>query len=81
MRSNLKKHEFIGLVMIFISGTLIGIGLFSTFWLANRPLLSGTNTLISAKEMLVFPIFFGLGFILWALGQIELKEALPGKRM
>ena len=81
MKTNLKKHEAIGLVMIFFSGTLIGLGLFGTFWLANRPfLLGGEAPLIQGKEILLFPLFYGVGFVLWALGSIELKEAMPGRR-
>ena len=81
MKSNLKKHEFIGLVMIFLSGTLLGMGLYITFWGANRPLFYGSlEQLIRGKEFLLFPMFYGLGLVLFALGQIELKEALPGKR-
>ena len=82
MVSNLKRHEFIGLVMLFLSGTLIGVGLYMTFWGANRPLFHGSlNYLISGKEYLIFPLFYGLGFVFWALGNIELKEAMPGKRL
>ena len=81
MKSNLKKHELIGLLMVFFSGTLIGLGLLGTFWLANRPLILGANApLVTGKEILLFPLFYGLGFILWVLGNIELKEAMPGKR-
>ena len=43
MRSNLKRHEFIGLVMIFIAGTLLGVGIYLTVWGAVRPLLYGTT--------------------------------------
>jgi len=81
MKSNLKKHELIGLFMLFLSGTLLGLGLFVIMWGANRPLFYGSlEQLIKGKEFLVFPLFFGLGFVLYALGQIELKEALPGRR-
>jgi len=81
MKSNLKRHELIGLLMIFLSGTLIGLGLYITFWGANRPLLFGSvDKLLSGKEFLLFPLFFGLGFVMFVLGQIELKEAAPGRK-
>ncbi|MFH2021454.1 MAG: hypothetical protein ABIJ34_08645 [archaeon] len=80
MVSNLKKHEIIGLLMIFLSGTLIGFGLYLTFWGANRPLFFGRlDQLISGREFLLFPMFYGLGLVLFELGKIELKEAMPGK--
>jgi hypothetical protein len=81
MVSDLKRHEIIGLIMIFCAGSLIGLGLYITFWGANRPIFYGSiDYLISGKEFLLFPLFYGLGFVLWALGHIELKEAMPGKR-
>ena len=80
MKTNLKTHELIGLLMIFLSGILIGIGLFATFWLAIRPFFITGSTLITVKEFLIFPFFYGLGFVMWAMGHIEIKEAKPGKR-
>jgi len=81
MKSNLRKHEIIGLVMMFLSGTCLGIGLYLTFWGANRPIFYGSlDYLIKGKEFLLFPLFYGLAALLWALGNIEIKEALPGKK-
>jgi len=81
MKSSIEKHELIGLSMIFLSGTCLGLGLYITFWGANRPLLFGSMSyLLKGKEFLLFPIFFGTGFLLWALGQIELKEMKPGRK-
>ena len=81
MRSNLKKHEFIGLVMIFLSGALFGLGLYMTFWAANRPLYySSLDYLIKTDEIVFLMVIYGLAMILGALGQIELKEALPGSK-
>lgn len=81
MNSNLKRHELIGLIMIFLAGTFIGLGLYVTIWGAIRPLYFGdTDFLMKGKEFLLFPIFYGLGFVLYSLGKIELKEAMPGKR-
>jgi len=79
--ANLRKHEVVGLILVFLSGCLLGIGLYITFWGANRPLFHGSlDFLIHGKEFLLFPLFYGFGFVLWSLGQIELKEALPGKK-
>ncbi len=81
MVSNLKRHEFIGLLMMFAAGTLLGLGLYLTLWGANRPLYYGSlDQLMRGKEFLLFPLFYGFSFVLFALGQVELKEALPGKR-
>lgn len=77
----IERHEAIGLLLIFLSGTCLGIGLYITFWGANRPLLFGSiGYLIKGKEFLLFPLFYGIGFVLWALGQIELKEMKPKKK-
>ncbi len=81
MKFNLKMNELIGLFMLFLSGILIGMGLYVTFWGANRPLLFGSmEYLLRGKEFIIFPLFYGLGFVLWALGHIELKEAMPRRR-
>lgn len=81
MKSNLRKHELIGLFMIFLGGTLIGLGLYSAFWVAVRPLYYGSlGHQISSREFLMFPMFFGLGLVMYVLGNIELKEAMPGKK-
>jgi hypothetical protein len=80
MGSNFRKHELIGLLMVFMGGTLLGFGLYLIMWGANRPLFYGSlQFLMSGREYLVFPVFFGVGLVLLALGQIELKEAVPGK--
>jgi len=81
MKHNLRKHEVIGLILIFLAATSIGIGIYLTLLGAiGRPLLhQSSDYFIKGKEFILFPIFFGIGAILWALGRIELKEALPGK--
>ncbi|MAG08101.1 hypothetical protein CMO89_01400 [Candidatus Woesearchaeota archaeon] len=82
MPHNIRKHEFIGLLLIFLAGTCLGIGLYLTIWGANRPIFyNSLDYLIKGKEMLIFPIFFGIGGILWVLGKIELKEAMPGRNL
>ncbi|MCX6775047.1 MAG: hypothetical protein NTY99_03075 [DPANN group archaeon] len=35
--------------------------------------------MLAGKEMLMMPLFYGLGAVLMTLGRIELAEALPGK--
>jgi len=78
----MRKHEFIGLLLIFLAGTCLGTGLYLTVWGANRPIFyNSLDYLIKGKELLIFPIFFGIGLILWVLGKIELKEAMPGRRL
>ncbi len=78
MASNLKKHEYLGLLFIFTGATWLGLGLYFTLLAAER-LLIANYPLISGSELLMFPIFYGVGGMLMALGNIELKEALPGK--
>ncbi len=78
MRLNLKKHEHIGLFLIFLGATWLGFALYGTLLAANRLLLAQVP-LIAGKELLIFPIFYGLGALMLALGQVELREAMPGK--
>lgn len=78
MKLNLKSHEHMGLFLIFAGTTWLGFGIYGTLLAANRLLLAEVP-LISGKELLIFPIFYGLGALMLALGQIEIKEALPGK--
>jgi len=81
MQHNLRKYELIGIFMIFLAGTSLGIGLYIVAWGANRPLFYGSlGHLIKGNEYLIFPLFFGTAAVLWVMGQIELKEALPGKK-
>jgi len=76
-----KRNEILGLVMIYLGGTLLGLGLYATFWGANRPLFySSVDQLIQGYEWLIFPGFYGLGFLLLALGKIEIKEVKPRKK-
>ena len=81
MKHNLRQHEIMGLVLIFLSATAFGIGLYITIWAAIRPLYYGSlDYLLSGKEFFLFPLFFGAAGLLWVLGKIELKEAQPGKK-
>jgi len=77
-RLNLRQHEFIGLFLIFIGATWLGYGLYGTLLAANRLLLANIP-LLAGRELLIIPLFYGLGAVLVALGMIELREALPGK--
>jgi len=80
-RHNLRKHEVLGLIFIFIAASLFGLGLYLTFWGANRPIFYGSlDYLLKGKELLIFPLLYGTAAVLWVLGSIELKEAMPGKR-
>jgi hypothetical protein len=78
-RANLKQHEFIGLFLIFVGATWLGFALYGTLLAANRLLLTNVPLLVG-KELLIFPLFYGLGALLLVLGSIELREATPGKR-
>lgn len=75
---NLKKHEHFGLFLIFAGATWLGFALYGTLLAANRMLVDNMP-LIAGKELLIFPLFFGIGALLFTLGEIELREALPGK--
>jgi hypothetical protein len=77
-KTNLKQHEFVGLVLIFMGATWLGFGLYGTLLAANRLLLANVP-LLAGKEMMMMPLFYGLGAVLMTLGRIELAEALPGK--
>lgn len=76
---NIKQHEFIGLFLIFVGATWLGFALYGTLLAANRLLLTNVPLLVG-KELLIFPLFYGLGALLLVLGSIELREAMPGKR-
>ena len=76
--TNVKRHEAIGLLLIFSGTTWLGLGLYFTILAAERLLISNLP-LISGKELLLFPLFYGVGALITVLGNIELKEAKPGK--
>jgi hypothetical protein len=78
VKQNIRTHEAIGLLLVFVGATWLGFALYATLLAANRLLLAQVP-LISGKELFVFPIFYGLGALIWTLGHIELREALPGK--
>ena len=78
VKHNLKIHELVGLSLLFIGASWLGLGLYATLLGANRILLDIFPPL-QGHELLIFPIFYGLGAVLIALGKIELAETLPGK--
>ena len=80
-KSSLRKHEILGLCYQFIGATAFGLGIYFTVLLATRPILYKSAAYAAhGNEWLLFPLFFGLGGLLWTLGAIELKEALPGHK-
>jgi len=78
MVHNLRKHEHMGLLFVFVGATWLGFALYGTILAGNRMLIE-QMPLIAGMELLIFPLFYGIGALLLALGTIELKEALPGK--
>ena len=79
--SNMKKHEVLGLVYQFLGATSMGIGIFTAVWYAVRPLKFGSlSALPAGMDWVVFPLFFGIGAVLWSLGSIELKDVEPTSR-
>jgi len=79
VEANLRKHELLGLIYQFLGATSIGIGIYFAVWFAIRPLYYRSITYaVGGAEWLFFPLFFGLGGLLWSLGAVEIKEALPG---
>ncbi len=78
MKHNLKKHEHIGLFLIFVGATWLGFAIYGTILAGNRMLIP-QMPLLAGKELLIFPLFYGISALLIVLGEIELREALPGK--
>jgi hypothetical protein len=78
MKHNIKKHEHMGLLLVFFGATWLGFALYGTLLAANRMLVQNMP-LIAGKELLIFPMFYGLGAILLVMGNIEIREMLPGK--
>lgn len=79
MDGRFRKHEILGLVYQFIGMTSIGIGIYFAVSFAVRPIINQSVLFtVQTGEWLLFPLFFGLGGVLWALGTIEIKEAMPG---
>jgi len=78
---NLRNHEILGLLYQLIGATSVGVGIYFAVWFAVKPLLYGSPAFVpQATDWFLLFIFFGLGALLWSLGGIEIKEALPGHR-
>ena len=78
MKQNLRKHEILGLLYQFLGASCVGIGIYWAVWAGVRTIHYRTVALVSGTEWLLFPLLFGVGAVLWSLGTIELKEAIPG---
>jgi hypothetical protein len=77
----MRKHEVLGLVYQFLGATSIGIGIYSAVWYAVRPIKFASLTAMPAGwEWISFPLFFGLGGVLWSLGSVEIKDIPPTAR-
>lgn len=76
VKHNLKHYEILGLFLLFVGATWLGMGLYATILAANKSLFC---PVFVGHELLIFPIFYGFGVVLMALGRIELKGVLPGK--
>ena len=70
-----------GEILLFIGATCIGLGLYlALLGAVGRPLLFQNSAFfLKGKEFILFPIFFGIGALLWKIGTIELREMPPGK--
>lgn len=80
-RTNLRLHEILGLIYQFLGTSSIGVGIYYAVWYGVRPILYRNAAYAPAGwEWIIFPLFFGLGGLLWSLGSIEVKEALPGHK-
>ncbi len=81
MANTMRKHELLGLLYQFLGATSIGIGLYNAMWYAVRPIkMSNLNFMPTGWDWAIFPLFFGLGAVLWTLGTIELKDVEPTTR-
>ena len=63
VKHNLKKHELMGLGLVFVGATWLGFALYGTMLAANRLLLAQVP-LIAGKELFIFPLFYGFGSLL-----------------
>ena len=80
-KANLRKHEILGLFYQLVGASSIGVGIYYAVWFAVKPLAVGSLAATPAgSDWWVLILFFGLGGLLWSLGSVEIKEALPGHR-
>jgi hypothetical protein len=79
MKGNLRRHEVIGLIMVFLSWTCFGYGLYIIMWAVQKAAMyNSAEYLLKGTDLLLIPLFFGSAALLWCLGRIELREAQPG---
>ena len=78
-KASLEQHELLGLFYQFLGATSLGVGAYYALWFAIRPLYYESAIALSNIEWLLFPLFFGLGFVLLSIGHIQIKEAKPRK--
>ena len=77
MAYNMRKHELLGLSLVFVGTALIGLTLLNSLLVAvtvNQGMLPPQGL----QKMLI-PILYGIGATILMLGVIELRDVLPGK--
>ncbi len=75
--SHLSWSDWGACSLVFIGATSIGVGLYLIIWFALRPLYyRSTAYAVTGAELLVFPLFFGLGGFFWVYGTIKLRNAV-----
>ncbi|MBD3309656.1 hypothetical protein GF351_00380 [Candidatus Woesearchaeota archaeon] len=81
MKTNLKKHEIVGLILVFFSWTCLGFGLYVIMWAVNRAVVfNSPDYLLKGWDFLLIPLFFGTAALLWVFGKVELQHLPAGKK-
>ena len=78
VKHNMRIHELIGLLQIFVGAIWLGFGLVSAMIIANKILIPGAQ-IYGLMDVVSIILFFGPGAVLIMLGIIEVREVLPGK--
>ena len=73
----MRKHEHMGLLLIFIGAAWLGWTFYTTLLIVNG--ISMGLPAPTGLRWALIPIFYGLGATIFMLGTIEIKELLPGK--
>ena len=71
VRHNLKMHEHIGLLLVFIGFSWLGFGLYDSMLAANL-LLVPDALLRSGWGLIKIPLYFGIGAVITYLGIIQI---------